>query len=97
MTQTPRNHRNIIIASIVVAILLISLVVALIEYNQMTIERINLFIFPNQTDILQGSSSQFTVIVNSIGNAGDITLSSNVGSSGLNCTFEPAVGTSNFT
>jgi hypothetical protein len=42
MTQTPRNHRNIIIASIVVAILLISLVAALIEYNQLTAKEINL-------------------------------------------------------
>jgi hypothetical protein len=97
MTQTSRNPRNIIITSIVVVVLLISLVAALIEYNQSAPTRIVLNLVDNPTEMLQGSSTQFKVLVSSFGKVGDITLSSDVGSSGINCTFEPVVCTSNFT
>ena len=104
MTQTVGIRRTIIITSIVVMILLISLVAALIEHNQSATTRIqsattriNLYLVDNPTDMLQGSSSHFIVLVASIGKAENITLSSNVGLSGINCTFEPTIGTSNFT
>jgi hypothetical protein len=50
----------------------------------------------NQTNVIQGSNSQIQVKVTSIGKAENITLSSTVGLSGINCTFEPSVGISNF-
>lgn len=97
MTQTSRNPRKIIIVSIVVAVLLASLAVALAEYKQSAPTRIVLNLEDTPTDMLQGSSSQFTVLVGLIGKANDVTLSSTAGSSGITCTFEPAYVTSNFT
>lgn len=51
----------------------------------------------NQTEVIQGSNSQIQVYVTSIGKAENVTLSSNVNSSGINCTFEPNFAESNFT
>ena len=101
MTQTPRNRRNIVIASIVVAILLASLAVGLAEYsqsyNQSTPTRIILNLEGNPTEMLQGSSTHFTVVVSLVGKARDVTLNSTAGSSGISCTFELTYEASNFT
>lgn len=51
----------------------------------------------NQTNIIQGGNLQTTVNVTSTGNAENVTLGSEVGSSGINFSFEPAMGKSNFT
>jgi hypothetical protein len=97
MTQTSTKRRNIIIASIVIVVLVISSICALIEFNQLTTTRINLSLSTNQTNVIQGSNSQIQVEVTSIGKAENITLSSNVGLNSINCTFEPTTGKSNFT
>jgi len=78
---------------------LVSSVALLVYYNKpATKQRINLYLvaITNQ-DVLQGSSSRFKVLVDSIGKARNITLGVDVGSSGLNCTFDPPAGISNFT
>jgi hypothetical protein len=97
MAHTSTKRRSIIIAFIVIVVLVISSIIALIEYNQLTTTRINLSLSTNQTNVIQGSNSQIQVYVTSIGNAENVTLSSNVGLSSINCTFEPAFGESNFT
>jgi hypothetical protein len=98
-TQTRSHRKNIIVISIVVVILLVSSVAILVDYNKTaTTQRINLYLVAiiNQ-DVLQGSSSRFKVLVDSIGKARNITLGCDVGSSGLNCTFDPPAGVLNFT
>ena len=97
MNQTSTKRRNIIIASIVIVLLVISSIIVLIEYNQLATTRISLLLSTTQTELIQGSSSQIQVYVTSIGKAENITLSSNVGSSDISCTFEPPFGESNFT
>jgi hypothetical protein len=51
----------------------------------------------NQSSVIQGSNVQAQVNVTSIGKPENVTLNSNVGSSGIRCGFEPATGRSNFT
>jgi hypothetical protein len=97
MTQTSTKRRSIIIASIVTAVLVVASIGAVIVYNQLTATRISLDITTTQTEVVQGSSSQVKVYVISIGKPENVTLSSNVGLSSINCTFEPAFGESNFT
>ena len=51
----------------------------------------------NQTNVIQGNNLQAQVNVTTNGTPENIALSSNTGSSGINCTFEPSWVTSNFT
>jgi|GEM_PF-1754008 len=97
MTQTSAKRRAIAIASIVIILLVVSSIIALIEYNPLAAARINLSLSFNQANVMQGGSSQVKVEVTSIGKAENVTLSSNIGLSGINCTFEPNSGESNFT
>jgi methionine-rich copper-binding protein CopC len=101
MTQTSNKRRNIIIASLIVVVLLISAIAAYAVFHQPTAGQtpteLFLTISMNQTEVIQGSNSQIQVYVTSIGKAENVTLSSNVNSSGVNYTFEPAFGESNFT
>lgn len=96
MAQTSTKRRNIIIASIVIVVLVISSIIALVGYNQLTTTRINLSLSTNQTDVIQGTNSKIQIEVTSNGKAENITLSCNVGLSSINCTFEPSIGISNF-
>jgi hypothetical protein len=59
--------------------------------------RINLYLSTNQTIAIQGGSLQAEVNVISVGKPENVTLGSIAGSSGIRCTFEPSLGTSNFT
>ena len=99
ITQARSHRKNIIIISVVVTILLVSSVAILVDYNKpATTQRINLYLvaITNQ-DVLQGSSSRFKVLVDSIGKARNITLGCDVSPSGLDCTFDPPAGVLNFT
>ncbi len=100
MTTRTRNHRkNIIVISIVITILLVSSVAILVNFNKSaTTQRINLnLVAITNQDVLQGSSSQFKILTYGIGKARNLTLSCDVGSSGLDCTFDPPAGVLNFT
>ena len=69
----------------------------IIFYHQPSPTRLYVNISLNQTNVIQGNNLISQVNVTSIGKAENITLSSNCGSSGINCTFEPSMGNSNFT
>lgn len=101
MIQTSTKRRNILIASIIIVVLVISLIGALVLFQQLTTNstatKLSVNVSPNQNEVLQGSNLQATVNVTSTGNIQNVTLSSNVGLSGIHCSFEPATGMSNFT
>jgi len=102
LAQTSTKRRNVIIASIVIVMLVVSSIATLIILYQPskakhTPTSLNLSISTNQTNVIQGNSLQAKVNVTSIGNPENVTLGSDAGSSGINCTFEPVIGTSNFT
>jgi hypothetical protein len=90
-----RLNRKLVVITVLIAV--ISLIIALTVYNQFTATRIILDITTTQTEVVQGSSSHVQVYVTSIGKPENVTLRSDVGSSSVNCTFEPAFGESNFT
>jgi len=69
----------------------------IIFYHQPSPTKLYVNISLNQTNVIQGNNLQALVNVTSIGKAENVTLSSNSGSSGINCTFEPYMGKSNFT
>lgn len=81
--------------------LLISSIGALILYQQLTssstTSKLSVKVSANQNEVLQGSSLIAEVNVTSIGKTENVTLGSNVSSSGINCTLEPSMGISNFT
>jgi hypothetical protein len=88
------------IAALIIAVLLVSAIAAYTILHQPTAEtptKLSLNVSMNQTEVIQGSNSQIQVKVTLIGKAENVTLSSNVGLSSINCTFEPALGESNFT
>ena len=102
MAQTSTKRKNIIIASIVIVVLVVSSIATLIIFYQPSKAKhkstlLNLSISANQTNVLQGNSLQAKVNVTSIGNPENVILGGDVGSSDINCTFEPSMGTSNFT
>ncbi len=103
MFQSSTKRRTIVIASIVIVVLVISLAASLIAfYHQPSTvkqspSKLEVTVSLNQPSVIQGSNLQGEVNVTTIGNAENVTLSSDVGSSGINCTFEPSWGTSNFT
>jgi hypothetical protein len=100
MAKNSNKHRNIAIASLAIAVLVFSLVVGalilLTQSNPVNTPQISLS-FQRYVYALQGESSRVQVGVNSIGNAENITLSSEVSLSNITCTFKPATGLSNFT
>jgi hypothetical protein len=96
LTQTSTKRRNIIIASAVIGVLLVCSVFALIEYNQLTSTRISLSLSKNQINVLQGSSSQIQVDVDSKGNPENATLTALLNSTSIQCSFAPATGKSSF-
>jgi hypothetical protein len=69
----------------------------IIFYHQPSPTKLYVNISLNQTNVIQGNNLISQVNVTSIGKAENVTLSSNIGSSGINCTFEPSMGKSNFT
>jgi hypothetical protein len=97
-----RKHRNIMIASMIIVGLVISLIAALIIFYQPstpkpTPTKLNVNISMNNSNVLQGGNLLGQVYVSVIGNAGNLTLGYDACSSGVGCSFEPAMGTSNFT
>jgi len=78
------------------AVLVISSIGAVIIYNQLTNTRISLSISTNLTSILQGSNSQIQVNVESKGHPEKTTLTANLNSSFIQCSFTPATGKSSF-
>lgn len=97
MIQTVAKRRTITIASIVIAVLVISSIIALVDYNPLASTQINLSLSSNQINVAQGGNSKVNLAVTSIGKAENVTLSSDSGLNGINCTFEPNSGESNFT
>lgn len=97
MAQASTKHRNIIIASVIIIVLVISSVIALVEYSQLTASRISLFLSKYEIEAGQGSNPQIQTTVTLIGKAQNVALSSFSNSRGINCTFEPSMGNSNFT
>jgi len=98
MNQTLTKRRSILLASIIVVVIVISLIGTLIIfYCQLSPTKLYVNMSLNQTNVIQGNNLQALVNVTSIGKAENVTLSSNSGSSGINCTLEPSMGKSNFT
>ena len=101
MAKTSTKRRNIIIVSIFIVVLVVSSIGALFLYQQRTTSstptKLSVNVSANQKEVLQGSFLKAEVNVTSIGNSQNVTLSSDVGSSGILCSFEPSLGISNFT
>jgi hypothetical protein len=99
IAQKSTMHRIVPIAAIIIVALLVASLTAF--YYQSTSNqlptKLSLNISLNQSSAIQGTNLHAEVNVTSIGKAEKITLTSNSGSSGLICTFEPSVGKSNFT
>ncbi|HMK94117.1 MAG TPA: hypothetical protein VK536_01830 [Candidatus Limnocylindrales bacterium] len=96
MTQTSIKRRKILFGSIIIVVLVISLIGAVIIYNQLIVTRISLSLSTTQIKILQGSSSQIQVNVKSQGSPETTTLDTNLNSSAIQCCFSPATGKSSF-
>lgn len=96
MTQTSTKRRNIIIASIVLVVFVISSVIALVDYKPLTATQINLSLSSNQINVPQGGNSKINLAVTSIGQAEKVTLGADGSLNGINCTFEPNRDESNF-
>jgi hypothetical protein len=97
MAETSTKRRNIIVVAVIIVVLVISLATSLIVFYYQPTTNLSLNISTNQTEAVQGDSLQAQVNVISIGKAEHIALSGNSDSSGINCTFEPINGMSNFT
>ena len=100
--NSTKKQRNIIIASIIIVVLIISSITTwIILYEPSKVKQVptslNLHVSLNQSNVLQGNNLQAEVNVTLIGKAENITLGSNVGSSGIVCSYDPATDTSNFT
>jgi len=80
-----------------IVVLVISSVSAFLIFSKHGSTTLDLSVSLNQTNVVQGSNLQAEVNVTSIGGAENVSLGSNVGSSGIRCSFEPATGISNFT
>ena len=96
LAQTLIKRRKIFFASIIIVVLVISSIGAVIIYNQLTNTRISLSLSTNQTNILQGSSSQIQVNVESKGHPEKTTLTASLNSSAIQFSFSPATGKSSF-
>jgi len=96
LVQISTKRRNILIASIIVVVLVVSSFGAVIIYNRLTATRISLSLSTTQTIILQGSSSQIQVEVDSKGNPENATLTALLNSTSIQCSFAPATGKSSF-
>jgi len=77
-------------------VLVVSSIGAAIIINQLTVTRISLSLSTNQTEVIQGSSSQIQVNVDSKGTPENTTLIANLNSSSIQCSFAPATGKSSF-
>ncbi len=66
------------------------------SYQQINIRILHLNLVFNQTSVIQGNSLQGEVSVISSVNRENITLESDVGSSGLQCSFMPYIGMGNY-
>ncbi len=86
-----------LIIAITIIVLVILSIGAIIIYNQSTTTRFSFYLSTTQTEVIQGSSSQIQATVTIFGKAENVILSSFCNSSGINCTFEPSSGKSNFT
>lgn len=96
-----KNQRNIISAFIIIVVLVISsMSTFIIFYQPLTAKRtptqLDVTVSMNQTNVVEGSNLEAEVNVTSIGNHENITLGS-YSSRGIQCSFEPATSTSNFT
>ncbi len=96
------KQRNILVASIIIVVIVVSSITALIVFYQPSTTKhtstsLILNVSLNQTKVIQGSSLGAEINVTSIGKPENVTLGSDAGSSGIVCSFEPAMGTSNFT
>ena len=94
--NSTKKQRNIIIASIIIVVLVVSSIGAVIIYNQLTATRISLSLSTNQTEVIQGSSSQIQVNVDLKGNPENTTLTAMPNLTSINCSFAPATGSSSF-
>jgi len=103
LAQTSIKRRNNMIATIIIVVLVFSSVTGLIVFYHQpstpkpTPRQLNVNVSIDHTNVLQGGSLLAGVNVTSIGNSENITLGCDAGSSGIGCSFEPAMGTSNFT
>lgn len=103
MIRLPSRKLNKkLLASIIIIIVIAASAIAAVEIvyrgsakSQQATLGLNLTL--NQTSVLQGNSLQAEVNVISNENIGNVTLGSDAGLSGIQCSFEPSVGTENFT
>ena len=103
LSNRPTNklHRNIAIAAIVIVVLIVASF-AVIYFSGNSIKIGNPFDFTISTidssgTVLQGSSIQTMVFINGVsGNPQTVTLSSDSGSSGINCNFDPSSSAPDF-
>ncbi len=91
-----KKQRNIIIASVILVVLVVSSIGAVIIYNQLTTTRISLSLSTNQTEVIQGNSSQIQVNIDSKGNPENTTLTAMLNSTSMQYSFAPATGSSSF-
>jgi len=101
LAQTSMKRRKILFASVIIVVLVISSIGAVIIYNQLTtrrltITRISLSLSANQTNILQGRSSEIQVNVESKGHPENTTLTASLNSSAIQFSFSPETGKSSF-
>lgn len=97
----PKNKiRNIVIAVVVIAVILIGSFTALIVLNP-SASLFTPFDFSVSTSdssgyVIQGNSIQTIVYVNKISGNGQVTLSADSGSSGIQCSFSPSTSSPDF-
>jgi len=96
MVQASIKRRNILIASVVIVVLVISSLGALIIYNQLLTTHISLSLSTNQLNIIQGSISEIEVNVGLKGNPENVNLSYSTNSSSIQCTYDNSKGNSSF-
>jgi hypothetical protein len=93
------SNKLIVVIGIIVIVASLVTVFAILYYEQSTEKHtiLNLNLAFNQTSLIQGNTLQGEVSVISRENRENITLESNVDSSGLQCNFMPAIGVGNYT
>lgn len=102
LAQHSTKPRNIVVFVIIGVLVFSSVTTLIVFYPPSTVKStptgvFDLNVSSNQTNVLQGDSSQVAVNVAISGSAESISLGYQVGSSAIVCSFTPAMGKSNFT
>jgi hypothetical protein len=106
MTQPPKKfNRKVILGIVVAVVLIIALVVGAVIYSGGSLSKLitgkpfdfNISASDSSGTVMQGNSIQTTVNINGVsGNPQTVTLSGDSGTSGIQCSFNPASNTPDF-